>query len=455
MSDLLFDPNSERAKDFFADIASQIPDEEFYQNHLNRVSRSFAACIAELNEPLRPWVAMTYLLCRWLDTIEDAAWPSAEAQELAFSDFVTFFEEQLCHEPNQQSTISPTCTAAVLALENVTEAERALISDSALLIAKYSQFPERVREIIACLVIDMASGMSHFALNDGLDESATNESKAPKMTELTVAISQHTEIIFGQLGVSPKSNSVAKATAAAKSALDLLDAPAVPVETAFENSGTPRKEVVRLKSLRELNQYCFFVAGIVGEALTDLLDESACLRTANTVGGHAFGLFLQKINVLKDQYKDEAEGRFFVSNRIEVIDSLLVDAKLAFEYIMNVPVEQQGYRKFCSWSYFLGLATLPLLMMQTPEQLEPKLERDMVAGLFNMINSKIDSNEQLLRLYFDLTDQIAAFRAAAGGAGAAAPVAKVEDSLTAEIPAWVTAAYGGRLTSEQLLTLGL
>lgn len=529
MSDLLFDPNSERAKDFFADVANQIPDEEFYTNHLNRVSRSFAACIAELDQPMRPWVSMTYLLCRWLDTIEDAAWASSEAQELAFSDFVTYFEEQLCFDPNQQSSISPTCTTALLALDNVTEAERSLIGDAPVLLAKYSQFPERVREIIACLVIDMASGMQHFAGASELACPAVVAGAAPTMTEMTVAISQHTEIIFGQLGVAPKggsaggksagsaskSASVARATAAAKSALDFLDSPAVEMGKAtptslaaavaggsssgagaktadvasakgddganYRDSVGPaakeassvaeassaqnqttsapvRNEVVRLKSLRELNQYCFFVAGIVGEALTDLLDEAAFIRTENTVGGHAFGLFLQKINVLKDQYKDEAEGRFFVANRAEVIESLLVDAKLAFEYIMNIPVEQRGYRKFCAWSYFLGLATLPLLLMQTPEQLEPKLDRDMVTGLFTMINVKIDSNEQLLRLYFDLTDQIAAFRAAAGLDVASAASTNGETGGadgSAIIPAWVKAAYGGRLSSEQLSALGL
>ncbi len=396
MSDMYREP-------YLSDLASRSDDSEFYQEHLNHVSRSFALCIAELESPLREWVSMTYLLCRWLDTIEDAAWQSKDLQAKAFSEFVTFFEEQLTLEPNTQSTLGRTCTSAVLGLNNVTDAEKKLIEDSAILIAKYSLFPERVREIIACLVIDMASGMSHFA-----------------------------------------------------------------------NAGA------RLGTLNELNQYCFFVAGIVGEALTDLLDEAACIRMPTSTGAHHFGLFLQKINVLKDQFKDEAESRYFVADRDEVIESLLGDAKSALEYIITVPVEQRGYRTFCAWSYFLGLATLPLLAAQTSEELEPKLDRESVTGLFNLIRTSIDSNEQLLRLYFNLTDQIKNFTSALRGTNESAKPTLPDESapvdpLTPDIvvpdqhfgklrlvhsdafvlPEWLLAAYGGRLKADQLKSLGL
>lgn len=386
---------------YLSDLANRSIDSEFYQDHLNHVSRSFALCIAELEPPLREWVSMTYLLCRWLDTIEDAAWESKEAQLKAFFDFVTFFEEQLTLDPNSQSTIGSNCTAAVLQLKNVTDAEKKLIEDSGILIAKYSLFPERVREIIACLVIDMASGMSHFA---------------------TVG--------------------------------------------------------ARLGTLKELNQYCFFVAGIVGEALTDLLEVAANFRMPTTTGAHHFGLFLQKINVLKDQFKDEAESRYFVADRDAVIESLLTDAKVALEYIISVPVEQRGYRTFCAWSYFLGLATLPLLAVQTREELEPKLDRESVTGLFNLIRSSIDSNEQLLRLYFNLTDQIKNFTSALKGSSERAKpplpeqhAANVSDiaepnlhfsgglrlvhSNAFVLPEWLLAAYGGRLKADQLKSLGL
>ena len=45
---------------------------DYYQGFLDEVSRSFAFCIRELREPLRSQVALAYLLCRILDTNEDA-----------------------------------------------------------------------------------------------------------------------------------------------------------------------------------------------------------------------------------------------------------------------------------------------------------------------------------------------------------------------------------------------
>src|SRR5204862_458636 len=45
---------------------------EFYQGHLDAVSRSFALCIPQLAAPFRQHVALSYLLLRVLDTVEDA-----------------------------------------------------------------------------------------------------------------------------------------------------------------------------------------------------------------------------------------------------------------------------------------------------------------------------------------------------------------------------------------------
>ena len=64
-----------------------------YQNHLNRVSRSFAFCIERLEGDFREWVGLSYLLCRILDTVEDAPWPSRQDREQAFARFEDFLEK--------------------------------------------------------------------------------------------------------------------------------------------------------------------------------------------------------------------------------------------------------------------------------------------------------------------------------------------------------------------------
>src|SRR5690606_15896421 len=78
---------------------------------------------------------------------------------------------------------------------------------------------------------------------------------------------------------------------------------------------------LRLRNLQEVNQYCFFVAGIVGEALSQLLsviDSKIQLSRKFLIDAHHFGLFLQNVNLLKDQTADESAGRFLVSSRDEV-----------------------------------------------------------------------------------------------------------------------------------------
>lgn len=120
----------------------------------------------------------------------------------------------------------------------------------------------------------------------------------------------------------------------------------------------------KIQSLLQVNQYCFFVAGLVGEALCQLLslydsdfqsDEQTLLRA------HHFGLFLQKVNLLKDQVKDEIEDRHLVPDRDLLKESVLEHAQQAWSFIESLPLRQQGFRVFCSWSLFIGLQTIPLV----------------------------------------------------------------------------------------------
>lgn len=85
---------------------------------------------------------------------------------------------------------------------------------------------------------------------------------------------------------------------------------------AQERSGQDEQRVVRLGSLRELRRYCYYVAGIVGELLTDvfvfdtpgLLAELGALRREERLVGEA----LQLVNILKDEADDAKEDRVFI-----------------------------------------------------------------------------------------------------------------------------------------------
>jgi farnesyl-diphosphate farnesyltransferase len=95
-----------------------------------------------------------------------------------------------------------------------------------------------------------------------------------------------------------------------------------------------------LKSLDDLREYCYTVAGIVGELLTDLfLLEESSLRTAAPElrsRARAFGEALQLVNILKDSAEDAAEGRRYLPASVPRADVFALarrDLDTAGEYI--------------------------------------------------------------------------------------------------------------------------
>jgi hypothetical protein len=74
-----------------------------------------------------------------------------------------------------------------------------------------------------------------------------------------------------------------------------------------------------------------------------------------------FGIFLQKVNILKDREEDEASQRFLVPDRRELLATLRIHARGALEYIQALPAEALGYRVFCAWSLMMGATTISAL----------------------------------------------------------------------------------------------
>jgi len=142
-----------------------------------------------------------------------------------------------------------------------------------------------------------------------------------------------------------------------------------------------------LAVLSDLDEYCYFVAGVVGEMLTDLFcDHDArierqypeLMRLAPS-----FGEALQLTNILKDVWTDRARGvcwwprSVFERHGIELehleqsrgsagycaaLDELIAVAhghlRNALAYTLRIPARQRGIRQFCLWA--LGLAVLTL-----------------------------------------------------------------------------------------------
>jgi farnesyl-diphosphate farnesyltransferase len=79
--------------------------------------------------------------------------------------------------------------------------------------------------------------------------------------------------------------------------------------------------VLRLDSIQDVQDYCYIVAGIVGEMLTDLflLDRPHLEGTSNYLRERAarFGEGLQLVNILKDSAGDVVEGRDYLPTGID------------------------------------------------------------------------------------------------------------------------------------------
>lgn len=78
---------------------------------------------------------------------------------------------------------------------------------------------------------------------------------------------------------------------------------------------------VRLTTVRELRDYCYVVAGIVGEMLTELflVDDPALVPVARRLRRRSrfFGEGLQLVNILKDAAGDATEGRVYLPDEID------------------------------------------------------------------------------------------------------------------------------------------
>ena len=125
--------------------------------------------------------------------------------------------------------------------------------------------------------------------------------------------------------------------------------------------------VLVLNDMIDLRAYCYSVAGIVGEMLSELflLKREPLLAIAPYLRERAstFGEALQLVNILKDAAVDETEGRSFLPRsvpRAEVFDLARTDLIIAAEYTLALQRAgaPRGIVEFCALPAELAWATL-------------------------------------------------------------------------------------------------
>src|SRR3954468_4650274 len=127
---------------------------EFYQRHLDAVSRSFALCIPQLAPPFREQVALSYLLLRVLDTVEDAPFADKLLQLRQFNAFRQFMA--------QAPTRAQVEGFRAAFPSSISEGERNLLADTEAFFEDAHGLPADAREVMFEGIDRMALGMAGY-----------------------------------------------------------------------------------------------------------------------------------------------------------------------------------------------------------------------------------------------------------------------------------------------------
>ncbi|MCC6524093.1 MAG: squalene/phytoene synthase family protein, partial [Polyangiaceae bacterium] len=190
---------------------------------------------------------------------------------------------------------------------------------------------------------------------------------------------------------------------------------------------------LRLRDLGDLERYCYFVAGTVGELLTALFEQTLpglddARRRAVRERAVPFGLGLQLVNIVKDVAADFERGDCYLPEELAAAHGLDLERVLepgerdralavlrllcararahleaAAEYAVLWPAsDARAVRMFCAVPLGLALATLHEVE-QGEDSLrrgrEPKLSRARVVELFAAADRAVASDAELERFF--------------------------------------------------------
>jgi farnesyl-diphosphate farnesyltransferase len=307
-------------------IESLDRDLSYQKAILGSVSRTFALTIPLLPPDIEKVVGNTYLLCRIVDTIEDAADLSPQTKQ----DLSKLFLDAVLEKSSVDTFVEP-CLRALHHYGNPDELD--LIEHTPTVLRILHTCSAKDQSAVSRCVSIMSEGMSRFH---------------GKQTE------------------------------------------------------------AGLKNLSEFEEYCYVVAGVVGELLTNIFSNHSRAFAKNIAGREelaiAFGQALQMTNILKDSPEDKARGVSWKPANMS--QSALL--KIAYEklqdslaYILLIPKSEIGMRRFCFLAF--GLAVMTLGKIAKREQFnskdEVKLSRKSVMAFYAFTRVAVTS-DLVMKVFF-------------------------------------------------------
>ncbi len=185
-----------------------------------------------------------------------------------------------------------------------------------------------------------------------------------------------------------------------------------------------------LADIRQMESYCYVVAGVVGEMLTELFcDYSpriAARREKLMPLAIAYGQGLQMTNILKDIWEDRRRGDCWLPRDVflaagvelerlpdehdkpgfaialrQLIGLARKQLELAVEYIKLLPAGETGIRRYCLWA--VGMAVLSLRRIHAnphfSSEKEVRITRAQVRGVIASTSACASFNPALSLLF--------------------------------------------------------
>jgi farnesyl-diphosphate farnesyltransferase len=198
-------------------------------------------------------------------------------------------------------------------------------------------------------------------------------------------------------------------------------------QTKFNNA-----QLTLLENEKELEEYCYYVAGVVGEMLCNLFFQelphlSPVARETMKRTAVSFGLGLQMTNISKDMVVDRGRGwsyvpRDFIAEQGLTVEEFTAGGKMqsclkilgrllhkttghlhdALEFTLAIPRTRIGLRLFCIWPLWMAMETVAILhnnpkLLQSDDPV--KISRDTVKRILRQ-TPFICFSDKLLRASF-------------------------------------------------------
>jgi len=155
------------------------------------------------------------------------------------------------------------------------------------------------------------------------------------------------------------------------------------------------KKFAFLRSMKDLDEYMYYVAGTVGYLLTALFSSysqkiTPTLQKRMTKLAESFGKGLQLVNIIRDMTTDLRRGQSYIPEELllkyqldrktifekknaaqaeklfnELIERAVLHLDQALDYILLIPKDEKGIRLFCMLPVFWAMRTLQKIQENT------------------------------------------------------------------------------------------